>query len=49
MYDFPPESYFYYKVDLDYLTQTYQVFNYPTGNRVGTVSNPIKWYEYTNP
>jgi hypothetical protein len=49
MYDFPPESYFYYKVDLDYLTQTYQVFNYPTGNRAGTVSNPIKWYEYTNP
>jgi len=25
------------------------VFNYPTGNRAGTVSNPIKWYEYTNP
>jgi len=49
MYDFPPESYFYYKVDLDYPTQTYQVFNYPTGNRAGTVSNPIKWYEYTNP
>lgn len=48
-YDFSPEQYFYYKVDLDYETQTYQVFNYPNGNRVGTVSNPIKWYEYINP
>jgi hypothetical protein len=48
-YDFSPEEYFYYKVDLDYETQTYQVFNYPNGDRVGTISNPIKWYEYLNP
>ncbi len=48
-YDFSPEMYFYYKVSLDYETQTYQVFDYPNGNRVGTVSNPIKWYEYVNP
>ena len=46
---FPPEEYFYYKVDLDYVTQTYQVFDFPTGNRVGTLTNPIKWYEYVNP
>ena len=48
-YDFPSEEYFYYKVDLDYATQTYQVFDYPRGVRAGTVSNPIKWYEYVNP
>ena len=48
-YDFSPEEYFYYKVDLDYETQPYQIFNYPNGDRVGTVSNPIKWYEYINP
>ena len=47
--DFSPEEYFYYKVDLDYATQTYQVFDYPRGVRAGTVSNPIKWYEYVNP
>lgn len=46
---FPPEEYFYYKVDLDYITQTYQVFDYPNGNRVGGTTNPIKWYEYVNP
>ena len=46
---FPPEEYFYYKVNLDYVTQTYQVFDYPNGNRVGGITNPIKWYEYVNP
>ena len=46
---FPPEEYFYYKVSLDYPTQTYQVFDFPNGNRVGTLTNPIKWYEYVNP
>jgi hypothetical protein len=46
---FPPEEYFYYKVDLDYLTQTFKVFDFPTGNRVGGITNPIKWYEYVNP
>jgi hypothetical protein len=48
-FDFPAEEYFYYKVDLDYITQTYQVFDYPLGTRAGTTSNPIKWYEYVNP
>ena len=46
---FPPDEYFYYKVDLDYATQTFQVFDYPNGNRVGGLTNPIKWYEYVNP
>ena len=48
-HDFPPDDYFYYKVKLDYPTQTFEVFNHPNGNRVGTVSSPIKWYEYVNP
>lgn len=47
--EFPPEEYFYYKVDLDYVLQTFQVNEYPNGNRAGTISNPIKWYEYVNP
>jgi hypothetical protein len=47
--DFPGEEYFYYKVDLDYIYQTYEVFSYPNIVRSGTVSNPIKWYEYVNP
>ena len=46
---FPPEEYFYYKVNLDYVTQTYEVYDFPNGSRVGTVTNPIKWYEYINP
>ena len=46
---FPPDEYFYYKVDLDYVTQTFKVYDYPTGNRVGGLTNPIKWYEYVNP
>jgi hypothetical protein len=52
-FTFNPEDYFYYKVILDYNTNTYQVFdnniNSNTfGNRVGTTSS-IKWYEYINP
>lgn len=46
---FPPEEYFYYKVDLDYDNQKYTVYDYPNGNRVGTPTSPIKWYEYVNP
>lgn len=46
---FPPDEYFYYKVDLDYTTQKYSVYDFPNGNRVGTPTNPIKWYEYVNP
>ena len=46
-FQFKPERYFYYKVVLDYVTYTYQVFNWQ-GSRVGD-SGPIKWYEYINP
>jgi len=47
--DFPPEEYFYYRVKLDYPTQTYQMFEFPVSVLAGTLSNPIKWYEYVNP
>jgi hypothetical protein len=46
-YTFDGATYFYYTVKLDYLTQTYQVFN-SVGQRLGT-EIPIKWYEYVNP
>lgn len=47
VFGFRPEDYFYYKVDLDYPTRTYQVFDY-NNNRIGT-TNSIKWYQYVNP
>lgn len=44
---------FYYRCILDYDTYEYRMYreNFLTGNlvRVGTTSNPIKWYEYINP
>ena len=46
-FQFKPERYFYYKVVLDYVTYTYQVFDWQ-GSRVG-IGSPIKWYEYINP
>jgi hypothetical protein len=46
-YLFDNTQYFYYTVKLDYLKQTYQVFN-TYGQRLGT-NIPIKWYEYVNP
>jgi hypothetical protein len=48
-YDFPPDEYFYYKVQLDYPSQTYELFTYPGLIKAGTTTNPIKWYEYLNP
>lgn len=48
-YDFPPDEYFYYKVQLDYPSQTYELFTYPGLLKAGTTTNPIKWYEYLNP
>lgn len=54
LFTFNPEDYFYYKVILDYNTNTYQIFDNNSnngssfGSRVGTTS-PIKWYEYVNP
>lgn len=46
-YSFDNSQYFYYQVQLDYQTQTYQVFN-SFGQRMGT-DLPIKWFEYVNP
>ena len=46
-YTFDNTQYFYYKVKLDYDTQTYQVFN-TFDQRLGT-DLPIKWFEYVNP
>jgi hypothetical protein len=36
-------------VVLDYTTQKYEVYHYPTLVKVGTKTNPITWYEYVNP
>jgi WD40 repeat protein len=49
--NFPQESYFYYKVVLDYDDYTYKIYDINTGYDVlvGDSSNPIKWYEYINP
>lgn len=47
-YYFEGTNYFYYRLDLDYTNQTYQVFNTKDNVRVGTTT-PIKWYEYVNP
>ena len=47
-YLFPPEFYFYKKIDLDYSNYTYKFFDVVTGSREGTGS-PINWYEYVNP
>ena len=49
-YAFDSNKYFYYRVDLDYLTHTYQVFDTYSviPQRVGGLV-PIKWYEYVNP
>jgi hypothetical protein len=48
---FDNTKYFYYRVQMDYDKQTYQVFNMDGLNqRVGATANsPIKWYEYVNP
>jgi hypothetical protein len=45
-FDIP--TYFYYTMKLDYDKQTYQIFN-QAGQRVGTPTLPIRWYEYINP
>lgn len=50
VFNFNNDDYFYYQVNLDYTTKTYEV--YSTDNlvlRVGTDNLPIKWYEYVNP
>jgi hypothetical protein len=46
---FSSSDYFYYRVEMDYLTHSYKVYDIvnPTDRVGGTV--PIKWYEYINP
>jgi hypothetical protein len=46
-YNFDNNVFFYYVVNLDYESQTYQVVN-SNGQRLGTTI-PIKWFEYLNP
>lgn len=45
--NFDNAKHFYYTVQLDYNTQTYQILN-NNGQRLGTTI-PIKWFEYVNP
>jgi hypothetical protein len=55
-FTFDSTKYFYYRVELDYEKQNYQVFNMNStqtlysnlGDRAGATI-PIKWYEYVNP
>lgn len=47
--NFNPDEYFYYKVVLDYPTQTYKIYDTWTQDRVGNSITPIKWFEYINP
>lgn len=52
-YSFQSQRHFYYKVEFDYTSLTYKVFdmiNSPNpGFRVGSPLSPINWYEYVNP
>jgi hypothetical protein len=51
-FNFNKTNYFYYTCILDYETYEYRMFSEDlNGNltRVGTLLNPIKWYEYVNP
>jgi hypothetical protein len=47
-YLFNQDNYFYRKVNLDYSTFTYKVYDIITGLRVGN-GTPLQWYEYINP
>lgn len=48
-FNFNPETHFYNKVVINYNTSVYSVFDPFTGNRIGTVSQPINWYQYVSP
>ncbi len=49
-FEFNSGIYFYNKVVLDFENQTYEIYDGRNhNNRVGTTSNPMKWYEYINP
>ena len=47
-YLFPPEIYFYKRVELNYSNYTYEIYDTLTGVRDG-LGVPINWYEYVNP
>jgi hypothetical protein len=47
-YLFNQDLYFYRKVNLDYNTFTYKVYDIISGLRVGD-GTPLQWYEYVNP
>lgn len=47
-YLFPPEIYFYKRVELNYSNYTYEIYDTLTGVRDG-LGTPINWYEYVNP
>jgi len=48
-FNFPNNEFYYYKVVLDYNTYEYEVYSmFGNKNRVGTNTQPIKWYEYVN-
>ena len=51
-FNFNKNNTFYYKCVLDYNTYEYEIFREDPQNnlvRVGTLTNPIAWYEYVNP
>lgn len=49
-FTFDSKDYFYYRLKLNYLTETYEMYSTinPT-QRVGLDGQPIVWYEYVNP
>ena len=49
-FNFDSSLYFYNKVILNNQNKTYQIFDLINPNfRIGTTTNPMKWYEYVNP
>jgi len=51
-FNFNPNQNYYYKVTLNYTNYTYEVFDYTTALgdiRIGSETDPIKWYQYVNP
>lgn len=49
-YQFDSSIYFYNKVIINYDTKKYEIFDGKNNNiRIGTTTNPMKWYEYVNP
>ena len=47
-YNFDTIKYYYYRVVMDYINESYFVTDLNL-NRIGTPTNPIRWYEYVNP